>query len=903
MKYICCFICYSFSFFTHAYAQRETTKWLLGNKVIVDFNQNPPAVIYDPQAPQVFSQQLASICDKDGNLLFYTDSQTVWNKQNQIMSNGNNIGGERLRKVIIIPAPGKPGKYYIFTLGFINAVGDYFIDQHIVYALVDVEANNGAGEVIEKNKILYKNLHGSFTISAKCENNTYWLVGETNENVVPGIGTDRIYAYRIDVNGVAELPVISSPVAIGNSGGYKFSPASDKLVFSYDGNGPSATAIADFDQVTGKVSNLRNIAPCCSQAAEFSSNGNRLYISQDSTLWQFDISNGDQDYILESRKVISGTGSYIGGLQLAPDGKIYVSRANVKALSVIENPDQLGEASNYKPDGLPLNTDAPYYLPSFATNLLYNSPATIALAGDDKEVCVNENALLGNNTQTNAIYIWEPADFLSNPSLPNPVFRYTNPTDTVVVLTYHVTVNDGICPRADMVKVTVQPSPEQPKITGSRSVCPGTEAVAYQVEAKEGYTYQWNVEGGTIVNGQGSTNIQVNWAYSRPDASVRVTAINASGCTNIALLSVRINVELQTETPEGASQVCLNSKNGNIYKITHTNGSLYTWGIGGGVLVSGQGTHQVTVDWFKEGIHQIWLQEESITVDTICYGASDTLAVSVFKDTSVLELDFVSFNGSSNSLVDIQGQLQANVNFADSVFIFRRASGQDIWTKIAGVVPSGKKIIYTDSDLNGAEITYQYKLSTLNFCKELIESSIHQTIHLQAQVEESDGKTTLSWNTYEGWRNTIAAYQVWRRLDEQEAFTMLTTLPANLLAYNVSNTTDGFTHYYRIKAIESNTGFESWSNEVKLEFLHELFIPNIFTPNGDGANDTFEIKNIHLYPENELVIYNRWGKEVYRKRGYPGDWQAEGLQNGIYYYELSATRHTLYYKGIVQVLR
>jgi gliding motility-associated-like protein len=161
----------------------------------------------------------------------------------------------------------------------------------------------------------------------------------------------------------------------------------------------------------------------------------------------------------------------------------------------------------------------------------------------------------------------------------------------------------------------------------------------------------------------------------------------------------------------------------------------------------------------------------------------------------------------------------------------------------------------------------------------------------------------LSWNAYEGWKNSIAAYQLWRRLDEEEVYTLIATLPANGQAYTVPMATDGFVHSYQIKAIERLTGFESWSNQVKLEFVHQLSIPNVFTPNGDGMNDSFAIKNIHLYPDNELIIYNRWGKEVYRKRRYESDWQAAGLQNGIYYYEFSTKSLTTYYKGMIQVLR
>ncbi|WP_378410421.1 gliding motility-associated C-terminal domain-containing protein [Rhodocytophaga aerolata] len=904
MKCIGCFICYSLFCLTCTYAQRETTKWLLGNKITVDFNQSPPQVTIDPQAPQVFSQQLASICDNEGNLLFYTDSQTVWNKQNQVMANGTNIGGERLRKVIIIPAPGKAGKYYIFTLGFINAVGDYFIDQHLVYALVDVEANNGAGAVLEKNKILYKNLHGSFTISAKCANDIYWLVGETNESVVSGIATDRIYAYRIDANGVSESPIISSPIRMSSSGGYKFSPTSDKLVFSYEGTGPSATVIADFDQLTGKVTNLRRIASCCAHVAEFSSNGTMLYLSQDSTLLQFDMRNGDQNAILNSRNVISNSGSYIGGLQLAPDGKIYISRANTKALSVIEKPEQPGEECMYTPGGLPLGTDAPYYLPSFASNLLYNSPVNRALAGEDKILCVNESIRLGNVSQANTTYRWEPANFLTDATSANPTFQYTNPTDTVVVLTYQVTVNDGICPRSDVVHVTVHPLPNPPQIIGNLVVCPGTQGVSYQVEnATPESTYKWNIQRGTILAGQGTQGILVNWDSIRVDASIEVIATNAAGCTSQTLLQVRVTERLKPGIPQGATQLCLSNKDGQVYNVPYTNGSLYTWGIKGGVLLSGQGTAQVTVNWDSEGIHQLWLQEDNRTAKASCYGTSDTLTVTVEATPFSLNLNFVSIPTEKNNQVQVQGQISGFFDFTDSVRIYRRQQGAVNWMKVASIRPTDTLFTYVDEEITSENNPYAYKLAGLTMCNEPVESTIHQTIRLSATVTEAMNQIHLSWNAYEGWGNRLAVYQVWRRVDEETDYTVWATLPADVLTYTSADITDGFIHHYRIKAVEHTTGYESWSTTATLEFLHALGIPNVFTPNGDGTNDTFEIKNIHLYPENELVIYNRWGREIYRKQNYEGNWQAEGMQNGIYFYEFSTKQLATYRKGMVQILR
>ena len=54
-------------------------------------------------------------------------------------------------------------------------------------------------------------------------------------------------------------------------------------------------------------------------------------------------------------------------------------------------------------------------------------------------------------------------------------------------------------------------------------------------------------------------------------------------------------------------------------------------------------------------------------------------------------------------------------------------------------------------------------------------------------------------------------------------------------------------------------------------------VPEIFTPNGDGKNDGFEIKNIDLYPNNKLKIFNRWGNLVYQKDKYDNEF--EGYAN------------------------
>lgn len=69
----------------------------------------------------------------------------------------------------------------------------------------------------------------------------------------------------------------------------------------------------------------------------------------------------------------------------------------------------------------------------------------------------------------------------------------------------------------------------------------------------------------------------------------------------------------------------------------------------------------------------------------------------------------------------------------------------------------------------------------------------------------------------------------------------------------------------------------------------DLFIPNSFSPNGDGKNDTWVISGLEMYPDNQVRITNRWGDEVYRRNGYAetNAWNGGGLNEGTYYYFIS----------------
>jgi gliding motility-associated-like protein len=67
-------------------------------------------------------------------------------------------------------------------------------------------------------------------------------------------------------------------------------------------------------------------------------------------------------------------------------------------------------------------------------------------------------------------------------------------------------------------------------------------------------------------------------------------------------------------------------------------------------------------------------------------------------------------------------------------------------------------------------------------------------------------------------------------------------------------------------------------------YLCDTWVPNIFTPNGDGKNDMFHIFGIEGFPNSKVQIYNRWGNLVFEDDYYRNTWSGDDLPDGVYYY-------------------
>lgn len=81
------------------------------------------------------------------------------------------------------------------------------------------------------------------------------------------------------------------------------------------------------------------------------------------------------------------------------------------------------------------------------------------------------------------------------------------------------------------------------------------------------------------------------------------------------------------------------------------------------------------------------------------------------------------------------------------------------------------------------------------------------------------------------------------------------------------------------------------SEDIYLNLIDDNQLQLVITPNEDGLNDVFILEDILVYPDNEIIIVNRWGGTVFKAKPYLNDWDGKtntgkSLPEGTYYYML-----------------
>ncbi|MCD4791640.1 MAG: gliding motility-associated C-terminal domain-containing protein [Bacteroidales bacterium] len=328
-------------------AQHEADFWYFGNYAGLDFSSGNPEPLTDGQLENKEGCAVAS--DSAGNLLFYTNGVTVWNKEHQIMENGSGLFGDSssTQSAIMVPHPGNDSLYFIFTTDVLRK--HLFPNYHhkgLNYSLVNIKKNNCMGEIIEKNTLILDSVCEKITAVRHQNGKDIWVI--THE-----WGSDAYYVWLIDETGFNSTPVISNvgfifiDEKVYAVGYLKPDTDGEKLISAilY----AQIYEIFDFDKSTGLITNPFTISiGNTSYGCEFSPNVAKLYMTDYKTLYQVDMNAGTPDDIINSLTEIHEFTSSVGALQLAKNGKLYITNDNSEYLSVINNPNELPADCNFE---------------------------------------------------------------------------------------------------------------------------------------------------------------------------------------------------------------------------------------------------------------------------------------------------------------------------------------------------------------------------------------------------------------------------------------------------------------------------------------------------------------------------------------------------------------------------
>src|SRR6185369_955314 len=155
-----------------AYSQ-QNNNWYFGAQAGLNFNGAVPSTLSNGamNAPEGCS----SISDKSGNLLFYTNGVTVYNRNHQTMLNGTALLGHvsAFQSCVIVPVPNTDSLFYIFTT---DAWENNFANGYR-YHIVNMNHDNGKGEVVFKNGSLSAPSCERLTAARHANGVDVWVIG------------------------------------------------------------------------------------------------------------------------------------------------------------------------------------------------------------------------------------------------------------------------------------------------------------------------------------------------------------------------------------------------------------------------------------------------------------------------------------------------------------------------------------------------------------------------------------------------------------------------------------------------------------------------------------------------------------------------------------------------------
>lgn len=325
----------------------DRSHWYFGNYGELDFSgSNVSAGNSALTFSTMFNgfESTVSMSDKKGNLLFYTNSINLWNKNHQQVNNGDVFNSySSTPGVISIPYPGDSTKYLLVSSPHTGGTYD-----SVYYAVYDIITQTLSTKRGFRHDSLPTSYGEPLTIVPHCNGRDYWLLCRPNYTLST---YDRAYSILLTPAGPANIGTVTVSYGLdwGVSGQWKSNHRGDRLVHAVFGNGGTGV-LQDFDQATGRITNqvtfgsAGNLVPT---GAIFSPNDSIVYLLCSFGANYMRITKTQVQSLLTQTVL-----SYMAGLkglqmEMGPDKNIYVSQTDFLNTSMgrINNPDSWTNAT------------------------------------------------------------------------------------------------------------------------------------------------------------------------------------------------------------------------------------------------------------------------------------------------------------------------------------------------------------------------------------------------------------------------------------------------------------------------------------------------------------------------------------------------------------------------------
>jgi gliding motility-associated-like protein len=490
------------------------------------------------------------------------------------------------------------------------------------------------------------------------------------------------------------------------------------------------------------------------------------------------------------------------------------------------------------------------------------------------------------------------------------------------VLYARVTEDGSGCSSIGDFAIVINPDPVLDEIVGSQSICPTVGAVVYEGSGMGVDIYEWIVEGGVVTSGQGTSDILVNWGGPNDEAMIKLVGKTNLGCISDTLfLPVKVNLELDPVLPQGDTEICYLDRLSVRYSVPQVTGSVYTWEVENGSVVGANGGNEVEVRWDDGATTGRVSYREYNPLITDCEGFSDTLGVQLLDEVLVevtqvnpacngetngsIALGITGASGATsvvwadgvtglvrNSLGDgdyaytvtdetgcqLQGMITLNepdlltitLEEAVSASCFESTDG-GLVVSIAGGTESYRYQVNGESGvvtgnmlevLNLGRGAYELIVRDENDCEARLGFSVTAPDVLEPDLESLQVRLACPGQA-DGGASVNA-------LGGTPDYSFL-WMPVNEAGEQAANLAEGDYTVFITDANGCQTSLDVYVGEL----VPRVDVPNAFSPNADGVNDTFApVTNCQL-TDYRLQIFNRWGNIIFFTDDQDASWNGE----------------------------